>query len=113
MKNKISLSHKFVLLGVIIDENLNFKVHIEAAVAKLARTTGILYKIKNSLSRQAKLNYYYGFIYPFLTYNILIWGSTNSIHLKPLIIQQKRIIRLLSGTNYLDHTTPLFMTLIF
>ena len=110
-ENQISLSHKFVLLGVIIDENLNFKVHIEAVVAKLARTTGILYKIKNSLSRQAKLNYYYGFIYPFLTYNILIWGSTNSIHLKPLIIQQKRIIRLLSGANYLDHTTPLFYDL--
>ena len=48
-ENQISLSYKFVLLGVIVDENLDFKFHIEAVVAKLARTTGIIYKIKNSV----------------------------------------------------------------
>ena len=50
-ENQVPLSHKFALLGVLIDENLQYKSHTETVVAKLARTTGILYKIINCLSR--------------------------------------------------------------
>ena len=48
---------------------------------------------------------------PYLTYNIIVWGSTNPSHLNPLIILQKRIVRILAGSEYLAHSTPLFLKL--
>ena len=111
MGKNVPFSRHVTLLGVLIDENLNFGPHINAVSSKLARSTGILFKIRNALPLQARLNYYYGLVYPYLTYNILIWGSTNFNHLSPLVIQQKRIIRIIANSNYIAHTSPLFYKL--
>ena len=38
----------------------------------------------------------------------MIWGGTYKIHLEPLFILQKRAVRILSNSDYLAHTSPLF-----
>ena len=38
-----------------------------------------------------------------------IWGVTYASHLQPLVVLQKRAIRLISGSSYLAHTNPLFL----
>ena len=38
---------KFNLLGIYINENLNWKTHIDYLGSKLARTTGILNRLKH------------------------------------------------------------------
>ena len=48
---------------------------------------------------------------PFLTYNIIHWGNTNGVHLEPLFITQKRIIRTIADAQYLDPSTALFFKL--
>ena len=55
--------------------------------------------------------YYYAFIYPYLSYNVIFWGSAFDTHRNPLIIQHKRTIRTLSDASYRDHTSPLFKEL--
>ena len=57
------------------------------------------------------MNYYYGFIYPYLTYNVISWGGTYNSHLSNLIIQQKRIVRAIADAPFLEHTTPIFLRL--
>ena len=42
------------------------------------------------------------------TYNVIIWGSTFQVHLEPLIVQQKRIIRIIARAGFLEHTNSLF-----
>ena len=98
-------------LGVILDNNLTFNKHINHVVAKLSRSAGILYRIRKSLPHYARLNYYYSFVYPYLNYNIITWAATSHSHLYPLIIQHKRIIRLLTDSHFREHTTPLFSRL--
>ena len=98
-------------LGVFIDEKLSFASHIKYITSKIARNTGILYKIKNHLPLQARLNYYYSFIYPYLTYNVISWGGTYNSHLSNLITQQKRIVRAIADAPFLEHTTPIFLRL--
>ena len=95
-------------LGIYIDVGLTYKSHITYLVGKISRSAGILYRIKNNLPLECRLQYYYSFIYPYLSYNILIWGGTNPCILYPLKIQLKRIVRLLSDAGFRDHTTPLF-----
>ena len=95
-------------LGVTIDNQINYKLHINNVVAKISKHGGILYKIKHNLPLPARIMYYNSFILPYLTFNIINWGNTNQTHLNPLITAQKRIIRTISDAGYLDSTTPLF-----
>ena len=95
-------------LGTFLDNKLNFDKQVTHIIGKLSRGAGILYKIKDQLPVQARINYYYGMLYPFMSYNILIWGSTYNRHIEPLFIQQKRIIRIIANAKFLDHTSPLF-----
>ena len=98
-------------LGTLIDSKLNFSAHIQKILGKISRNTGIFYRIRDYMPRQARLSYYYAFIYPYLQYGIIRWGGTNDVHLKPLIVQQKRMIRNITNSVAYAHTCPLFKQL--
>ena len=87
--NVISPSNSCKYLGIYVDNRLSFKDHINYINSKIARHTGILYKIRDNLPIKSRIDYYYTFIYPYLSYNTIIWGSTFPTHLKPLILQPK------------------------
>ena len=106
--NSIDIVNDVKFLGVHIDRKLNFSNHIKYITGKIARNTGIFYRIRSSLPLKARINFYYSFIYPYLSYGVIVWGATSANHLNNLIIQQKRFIRLLADCPFLEHTTPLF-----
>ena len=98
-------------LGVSLDKRLNFSQHIDNIVSKISKNTGILYKLQSLLPLQARINFYYAFIYPYISYNVIIWGATNGIHLQPLIIQHKRTIRTIACSGRYDSTDAIFKQL--
>ena len=87
---------------------MNFSSHISKLKSKLARFCGILSKISYLLPESARLNYYYGFIYPNLIYNVETWCGTFSSHLDRLIVIHKRIVRIIAGEPPLSHSSPIF-----
>ena len=95
-------------LGIYLDDRLTFKDHINYIISKISRHTGILYKIKDNLPTKTRIDYYYAYIYPYLSYNTIIWGSADTTHIQPLINQQKRAIRTIANAGFRDHTNPLF-----
>ena len=106
--NPLEIKSHCKFLGVILDENLQFSKHIEHVLVKLSKSSGILYRIRDSLPITARLNYYYAFIYPYLTYNVIVWGGSSAVHIKPIITQHKRIIRTICNSQRYDHSSPLF-----
>ena len=50
-------------------------------------------------------------IYSFFIYCNTVWGSANKNILNPLLIFQKKIIRIISFKQRYEHTAPLFMDL--
>ena len=50
-------------------------------------------------------------VYPYLIYCIESWGASYATNLYPLIILQKRVIRIISNNEKLAHTAPLFKKL--
>ena len=104
----LSFSSNIKLLGVYIDQNLNFSVHINSLASKLSKISGILYSISGNAPESVLINLYYSLVYPHLIYWVLLWGNTASIHLEPLILAQKRIIRIITHSAYLAHTAPIF-----
>ena len=98
-------------LGVMLDHKLTFKSHIDLVSNKISRHSGILYKIKHLLPLATRLNYYFAFIFPYLSYNVIVWGGTYKSHLNPLIISHKKIIRNICDAEYLEHSSPLYKKL--
>ena len=95
-------------LGIIIDEKLNFKSHIKNLTKTISKWTGVICKLKSYIPPSILCNLYYAFIYPHLNYGILAWGSTYISLLDPIKILQKRIIRIITDSPFLAHTSPLF-----
>ena len=50
-------------------------------------------------------------IYSYLNYCNLIWGSAEDGIIQPLFILQKKAIRIVNKSHYLDHTSPIFKSL--
>ena len=98
-------SYKF--LGILIDDKLTFKLHIELVQNKLSRNLGIMRKL-NFLPKKILVKLYYSIIYPFLIYGLLIWGSTFTTSLNSLVIIQKKVVRVITGSVWYHHTNSLF-----
>jgi len=57
------------------------------------------------------LNLYYTLIFPYLSYCNIVWGSNYPSYLLPLVILQKRIIRIVCNLPYLVSTKTCFFNL--
>ncbi len=51
---------------------------------------------------------YYALVYPYFTYSLIAWGHTYKTIINPLIVLQKRAIRIITFSSYCDHSSPLF-----
>ena len=61
------------LLGVCIDNNLRFDVHISSISKKSAQLVGVLMRLRNLIPTKNKLQLYKAADLPYLTYCHLIW----------------------------------------
>ena len=98
-------------LGVFVDENLKWNIHINMIENKLARSIGILKKLSHKLSHHALKALYNSFIEPYLSYCNLIWGSNYSTNLYCLYVLQKNALRIVCNVRYNTHSKPLFVQL--
>ena len=103
--NRVS-STKF--LGVIIDENLTWKNHIDAISKTISRNIGVLTKLKHFVPENILYSLYCTLILPYINYGVLIWGNTCKIYLDKIFKLQKWAIRTISNSHYRSHTGPLF-----
>ena len=95
-------------LGIIIDRNLTWIPQVKAVCSKVSRNIGVIYKVHNLLTEKTLKMLYYSFIYPFLYYGIIFWGGTAKTRFNRVFRLQKRAVRVITGSGYLDHTAPLF-----
>ena len=105
--NTIDRVSHFNFLGFVIDENLSYDQHIQGISNKISRSLGILNKLKRFLPQYVLLMLYNSLILPQLQYAILCWGFKSS----RLFKLQKRAVRIITCSNYNDHTEPLFKQL--
>ena len=95
-------------LGVVIDEKLNFKEHINYIANKISRSTFVINKLKLKLPKRILLSLYYTLIYPHIQYCIIAWGNSTKTWLNKIHVLQKRAIRIIDNSFYLSHSTPIF-----
>lgn len=101
-------SQAFKLLGVYLDEHLNFNHNTAMLANKLSRATFFINRVKHSLSSRALKTLYTSFFHSNLLYCTNIYSCTSQNNISTIFKHQKKAIRILSNANYLDHTAPLF-----
>ena len=97
----------FKFLGIMFDEHLTWKNHITMITNKLFKVIGILNRLKNIYPQQALLSIYNAFFLSHMTYGLLLWGN----QVEQVSKLQKKSIRLITGSEYLAHSEPLFKEL--
>ena len=105
---EINMVEHTKFLGIVVDKHLSFDKHIQYIKGKVSRGIGILYKCRLYFNENTRLSLYNAFIYPYFNYCIAVWGNTFDTYLKPLIVSQKRAVRLIVGARRYDHTDPIF-----
>jgi hypothetical protein len=93
-------------LGVVIDDKLCWKSHIDYVRDKVAKGVGMIKMCYSCLPKQCMLAVYHSFVLPFLQYGIVFWGTTYSTYLLPLLVLQKHSIRLICHVNRFTHCAP-------
>ena len=106
-RKRIHASPYVKYLGVFIDENLNWKIHINEISTKLIKGNAMLSKLRHFVNKDILLSVYYGIFHSHLAYLCLVWGQAK-FSLNRITLLQKRAIRILHSAAYRDHTCPLF-----
>lgn len=76
-------------LGVLIDSKLLWRQHIQEITSKVSRLTGILYKIRNSITSDCLKLVYMSLAYPHFLYCSAIWGGAYNTYCSTLFTAQK------------------------
>ena len=108
---KIDYASSLCFLGVIIDDKLKFNLHINEITKKISKNTGILYKLREVLPSTILLSVYRSIVESYLNYCNLIFGNASAVHLSPLVIAQKKAIRIIANQPPRSHTNPIFSAL--
>ena len=97
--------------GIIDDNEISWKPHINHILSKVNKTTALLRFLKYIFPKHILKTLYMTLIYPYFNYCNVIWGAADSTAIEPLVLLQKKLIRIINRANFLDHTEPLFISM--
>ena len=106
--DKVASVDDFKLLGITLDYKLCWKPHIDYVRSNLAKSLYSIRTLKNILPKSLLRQIYFALVHSHLQYGTVLWGNASSAALNPIIIQQKKAIRLINKAHYNAHTAGLF-----
>ena len=98
---------KYKLVGVILDDKLNWKPHCDSVLRKLKMTYVMISKGRHTISQKNKLLLYNSLFRSYYTFGLEHYGSASLTTLKPLLTMQKKVLRAVFGKNGFFHIKPL------
>ena len=92
------------LLGINMDNVLNWKLHIDSVCNTISSKVGLLHRLGRFLSRDQLIIIYTALIQSVIDYALTVWGSCYRTYLDTLQKIQNRCARIC--TNNFDYNTP-------
>lgn len=97
------------VLGVFLDDKLNFKIHMNMVHTKISRSLYTLKQMRFLLDGRHLKLLFSSYLKSHIDYCDIFYCLCNKSTLNPLEMIYKKAIRILSGSGYRDHTKPLFL----
>jgi hypothetical protein len=93
-------------LGLIINENLSWKCHIEQALIKLSSACYAIKVVTPLMGDKTLRMISFAYVHSLLSYGTISWG--NSLHSYSIFKMQKRVLRIMTKSRYRDSCRQLF-----
>ncbi|CAB4014944.1 Hypothetical predicted protein, partial [Paramuricea clavata] len=87
-------------LGVIVDESITWKDHIDKVAKKASKGIGILRRSKDLLDKDTLKTIYSAFVLPHFDYCALVWDNCSKTLQKKLQMLQNKAGRIITGDCY-------------
>ena len=98
-------------LGIIIDDRLNWKPHIQSVKSKLSCILSIMYKASKLITTAGMYTLYCSLFQPYMSYCNELWGNTYASNVNCLCIIQRNVVRLICNADRFAHTSEMFKEL--
>ena len=99
------------LLGLYIDENLNWNTHIDNLCKAVSSKISLLRQLAEYVPLQVQKQFYQGYILPLLDYGSITWGSTSTANIERLSKLQKRAARIILKADFDTPSVLMFQEL--
>lgn len=93
----IASSKSIKILGLKVDNNLQWTFHIDELCGKLRSSCYALFFMSKHVSRQTLLTLYYANFNSHMRFGIVNWGASSQVN--RIFILQKYAVRIISGLN--------------
>ena len=110
-QHKLELVSQIKYLGITFEDKSTWKPHIQQICSKLSSGSWAILELRQYVDPLTLKTVYFSLIYSHLQNCISSWGLAHANALNPLEKLHKRIIRNITSSPYLEHTTPLFFKL--
>jgi len=108
-KNYLTNSDSVRFLGLTLDKNLSWKLHIDQLCSKPASACFILWTLSSLEMQQNMKVVYFSYFHSVMTYGVIFWG--NSTDRNKVFKLQKRAIRLITNSSNTTSCRRLFKEL--
>ena len=88
------------VLGVLIDKNLTWSIHMQSIAKKISSNLWLLSKLKEFFSLENRVQFYKTYIQPHIDYCSTVWGGTSHTNLNRIYRLQKRAIKIILDYEY-------------
>lgn len=105
---QIQRKNKEKYLGLILDNYLNWKPHIEKIRNKLLSLTGALHSLSKCLPRNVRYIIYNSLVKPHIDYLIEIWGTAAKSNLEIIQVAQNKLIKTLFNYKFRTPTQKIY-----
>ena len=95
-------------LGVLIQENLSWKTHVNYISNRVSKAVAILSKLKHYLPKYALMIIFNSLCLSHISYALSVWGAAPKTITNRIFKLQKKGIRHVCNAKYNAHTQPLF-----
>ena len=113
--NSININGKTILrtdsckyLGLILDDKLTFKNHIDLLCKDLIKVISAFRIIKEWVPNKHKLKLYYAYFHSKLLYALEIYGTSANKYIRRIEVLQHRAIKVLFSLDYFTPSTYLY-----
>lgn len=101
-------SNSVKYLGIHIDQNLKWKIHIDYLCKRLRALLYVFRTLKNILSINDLRSIYFSLVQSLLMYGNLGWGGVYSTTVQPLMVLQKRFLKIIYNLNFRFPSAQIF-----
>ncbi|KAJ8707310.1 hypothetical protein PYW08_010562 [Mythimna loreyi] len=99
---KLDYVDKFKYLGLTIDTNLNWRLHVNDICNRLRSVLGKFYHLKNVLNKQTLRIVYFALADSLISYGLLVYGRTFITYIRDIKDIQMRLLKFLVSKNVKD-----------